>query len=154
MTVMLSKDAFAEFEANMADPMWRLNNLYRIIIKGDDGEDDLVVQFKMNRAQRRFVERLHNRNVILKARQLGFTTLVCIVWLDHALFNNNVRCGIIAQDREAAEVIFRDKVKFAYDNLPPELREQFPLTKDSATELLFAHNNSSCLLYTSPSPRD
>jgi len=138
-----------ELEAILSDPIKRINSLYKIIIKGDDGEDDLVVQFKMNRAQRRFVERLHNRNVILKARQLGFTTLVCIVWLDHALFNNNVRCGIIAQDREAAEVIFRDKVKFAYDNLPPELREQFPLAKDSATELLFAHNNSSIRVATS-----
>lgn len=149
MTIALDPASLAVFEANMADPMWRISNLYKIIIKGDDGEDDLVVQFKPNRAQLRFVERLWHRNVILKARQLGFTTLVCIVWLDHALFNNNVRCGIIAQDREAAEVIFRDKVKFAYDNLPPELKEQFPLAKDSATELLFAHNNSSIRVATS-----
>lgn len=53
--------------------------------------------------------RLWNRNLILKARQLGFTTLIALLWLDHALFNGNQRCGIIAQDREAAEAIFRDK---------------------------------------------
>ena len=145
----MSDQAISEFEKNLADPMWRLSNLYKIIIKGDDGEDDLVIQFKPNRAQRRFIKRLWHRNIILKARQLGFTTLICLVWLDHALFNNNVRCGIIAQDREAAEVIFRDKVKFAYDNLPPELKEQFPLAKDSAIELLFAHNNSSIRVATS-----
>ena len=111
-------------------------------VDGDDGEDDLVVQFKPNRAQLRFIERLWHRNVILKARQLGFTTLVCIVWLDHALFNNNVRCGIIAQDREAAEVIFRDKVKFAYDRLPESLRAVRPLLTDSKSELLFSNNSS------------
>lgn len=149
MTVALDPKALAEFERNMADPMWRLSNLYKILIKGDEGDDDLVIQFKPNRAQRRFIERLWHRNIILKARQLGFTTLICLIWLDHALFNPNVRCGIIAQDREAAEVIFRDKVKFAYDNLPPELREQFPLAKDSASELLFAHNNSSIRVATS-----
>lgn len=141
--------ALAELERNMADPMWRLSNLYKILIKGDDDTEGLVIQFKPNRAQRRFIKRLWNRNIILKARQLGFTTLICLVWLDHALFNANVRCGIIAQDREAAEIIFRDKVKFAFENLPPELREQFPLAKDSASELLFAHNNSSIRVATS-----
>lgn len=134
---------------NMADPMWRISNLYKIMIKGDDDEEGLVIQFKPNRAQRRFIERLHHRNIILKARQLGFTTLIAIIWLDHALFNANVRCGIIAQDREAAEVIFRDKVKFAYENLPEVLRQAMPLKRDSASELLFAHNNSSIRVATS-----
>lgn len=77
------------------------------------------------------------------------TTLVALLWLDHALFNANVRCGIVAHDRDSAEVIFRDKVKFAYDNLPPELKEAFPLQRDSASELLFAHNNSSVRVATS-----
>ncbi len=133
----------------MADPMWRISHLYKIIIKGDGNEDGLVIQFKPNAAQRRFITRLWNRNIILKARQLGFTTLIAIVWLDHALFNANSRCGIIAQDREAAEVIFRDKVKFAYQNLPPELRAAMPLSNDNASELLFTHNNSSIRVATS-----
>jgi hypothetical protein len=71
------------------------------------------------------------------------------MWLDHALFEPNQRCGIVAQDRETAESIFRDKVKFAYDNLPAAMREVMPLAKDSASELLFAHNNSSLRVATS-----
>ena len=135
----------------LADPEWRVFSgcLYQIMIKGDDGEDSMVMPFKPNRAQRRFIKRLWHRNIILKARQLGFTTLIAILWLDHALFNANQRCGIIAQDREAAEAIFRDKVKFGYDNLPEQIRERFPLGKDSATELLFKHNNSSVRVGTS-----
>ncbi len=143
------KEAAAELARRLADPMWRISNLYKIIIKGDGGEEGLVIQFKPNRAQRRFIDRLHHRNIILKARQLGFTTLIAIVWLDHALFNANSRCGIIAQDRDAAKVIFRDKVKFAYDNLPAELRAQMPLAANNADELLFAHNNSSVRVATS-----
>ena len=89
----------------LSDPVWRVTSgcLYKITTKGDDGRPDLVQRFKPNRAQRRFLARLWNRNVILKARQLGFTTLIAILWLDHALWNANQRCGIIAQDREAAE---------------------------------------------------
>jgi hypothetical protein len=143
---MNSQDRLKEL---LADPMWRINNLYKIIVKGDEDDDGLVLKFTPNRAQRRFISRLHHRNIILKARQLGFTTLIAIVWLDHALFNANSRCGIIAHDREAAKVIFRDKVKFAYENLPPELRAAMPLKADNADELLFAHNNSSVRVATS-----
>lgn len=138
-----------ELALRLADPMWRLCNLYKILIKGEKGQTDLVKQFKPNRAQRRFIERMWHRNIILKARQLGFTTLIAILWLDHALFNADQRCGIVAQDKEAAELIFRDKVKFAYEKLPDVLRARFPLAKDSASELLFAHNNSSVRVATS-----
>lgn len=153
-TTQAEQDAATELARNLADPMWRISHLYKIIVKSaqkdaDGAEESLVIQFKPNRAQRRFIARLWHRNLILKARQLGFTTLIAIVWLDHALFNANVRCGIVAQDREAAEIIFRDKVKFAYENLPDELRQAMPLKRDSASELLFAHNNSSIRVATS-----
>lgn len=145
----------------LADPEWRLFSgcLYKIMIKGDDKLDEngqvveegesFVLPFTPNRAQRRFLKRLWHRNLILKARQLGFTTLIAVMWLDHALWNADQRCGIIAQDRDAAEAIFADKVKFAYENLPDEIRERFPLKRDSATQLLFAHNNSSVRVATS-----
>ena len=135
----------------LADPEWRLFSgcLYKIMIKGEKDQDATVVPFKPNRAQKRFIRRLWHRNIILKARQLGFTTLIAILWLDHALFNANQRCGIVAQDREAAETIFRDKVKFAYENLPEQIKETFPLKRDAAAELLFAHNNSSVKVGTS-----
>ena len=67
------------------------------------------------------------------------TTLVCLMWLDYALFNRNVRCGIVAQDDASATAFFRDKVKFAYDNLDPELKKMFPLRSSNTNELLFAH---------------
>lgn len=143
-------DAAQELARNLADPMWRLSNLYKITTKdsNEDG-DGLVIQFKPNRAQQLFIESLWHRSIILKARQLGFTTLIALVWLDHALFNANVRCGIIAQDREAAKIIFRDKVKFAYENLPAHLLQRMPVKADNVDELLFGHNNSSIRVATS-----
>lgn len=130
---------------------WRMfsGQLYKIMVKGEDGEEGTVMPFKPNRAQRRFLACLHTRNVILKARQLGLTTLIAILWLDHALFNADQRCGILAHTLPDAESIFRDKVKFAYDNLPPPILALFPLARDSAKELLFAHNNSAIRVSTS-----
>lgn len=142
----------AQLEECLCDAKWRICSgyLYRIIIKGDDEEEGgLEAEFRPNEAQMDFLENLWYRNIVLKVRQRGFTTLICIMWLDHALFNPNSRCGVIAHDRESAEVIFRDKVKFAYDKLPDEIRSGFPLTTANAKELLFAHNNSSVRVGTS-----
>ena len=143
----------ATLAANLDNPLWRLSNLYKIVVKGEDDDDDdpgLVVQFKPNRAQRRLIARLWHRNLILKARQLGFTTLVALLWLDTAMFSKGpIRCGIIAQDKEAAENIFRDKVKFAYEHLPDALRERMPLKTENKSEIVFAHNGSSIRVATS-----
>lgn len=154
--VGIPHDFVPETEADMArclqDPMWRVcsGQLYKIMIKSPvEGEDSTTLPFIPNAAQRRLLGRLWHRNIILKARQLGFTTLVCILWLDHALFNHDQRCGIVAQDAGAAETFFRDKVKFAYENLPAAIRAVRPLLKEAADELLFAHNNSSIRVATS-----
>lgn len=144
----------ADLAVCLSDPMWRICSgvLYKIMVKGDDNDDSddaLVMPFKPNRAQRRLLKRMHSRNIILKARQLGFTTLICIFFLDCGLFRKNIRAGIIAHEEDAAKAIFRDKVKFAYEQLPPALREVMPLKRDAAEELLFAHNNSSIRVSTS-----
>lgn len=137
--------------AKLSDPWWRLTSgvLYKIMIKGDDGETSLSIPFIPNEEQLKLLKTMSKRNLILKARQLGFTTLVAVYFLDCALFRADVRAGIIAQNEDAVKVIFRDKVKFAYDNLPEELKAVMPLKIDSASELLFTHNNSSVRVGTS-----
>lgn len=130
----------------LADPFWRIGSgaLYKIIAsKGRDEGDEPIIPFVPNQAQWELIRGLWTRNIVLKARQRGITTAIAIMWLDHALFNANQRCAVIAQDLASAEAIFRDKVKFAYDRLPEQLRKLMPLQQDRADELLFAHNNSS-----------
>ncbi|EZJ64316.1 pyruvate/2-oxoglutarate dehydrogenase complex, dihydrolipoamide acyltransferase domain protein, partial [Escherichia coli 2-005-03_S4_C2] len=39
---------------------------------------------------------MHNKNIILKARQLGFSTAIDIYFLDQALFIPHLKCGIVA----------------------------------------------------------
>ena len=141
----------AELVHALGDPLWRLSNLYHIMVKGDNPHDEgRVILFRPNRAQAQLLERLHYRNLVLKARQLGFTTLIDILFLDYTLFGpGHTRAGIIADTDPNAEVIFRDKIRFAYDRLPDALREAMPLQRDSSRELLFGHNNSSIRVGTS-----
>lgn len=130
---------------------WRIfsGQLYKIMTKDDEHQPGSVVPFRPNTAQRLFVADLHYRNVILKARQLGFTTLVSILWLDHAMFTADQRVGIIAHSLDDAAVIFRDKVVFAYNNLPDHVRAMFPLLKKTESEMVFKHNNSAIRVATS-----
>lgn len=134
--------------AHYGNPAWRLQNLYQIVTKGD-GEDALVATFRPNAAQRLLLARLHTRNIILKARQLGFSTLVAILWLDTALFSSEpLSCAIVAQDRETAGKLFA-KITFAYDRLPDVLKAMFPLVKRTSEEVQFGHNGASVRVATS-----
>lgn len=126
-----------KFARTIGDRNWRLRNLYWITDK-----DGKKVKFVPNEAQLSLLGAFWYLNIILKARQRGFTTLICILWLDTILFNSNVRCGIIADTLPNATVIFRDKIKFAYDNLPDALKEKRPAIKNDAGELLLSNNSS------------
>jgi len=141
----------AELTGRLSDPSWRLAHLYWIVTKGaaEDADGGLVQIFVPNVAQRKLLRRLHFRNLILKARQLGFSTLVCLLWLDTALFSSEpLSCGIIAQDRETAGKLFA-KITFAYDRLPQALRAAFPVTRRTSEEIAFGHNGASVRVATS-----
>lgn len=120
-----------------ADPRWRLNNLYHI--KDKAGRK---VPFRLNDAQNDLLDELHYLNVILKARQLGFTTFIQIFMLDACLFNSNTAAGVIAHTREDAEAFFKDKIKFAYDNLDEAIKAHVSCTQDSAKSLAFSNGSS------------
>jgi len=100
------------------------------------------VRFKLNWAQKDLLDNMHDKNVILKARQLGFTTFIQIYILDCCMFMNNIQAGIIAHNREDAEDFFTKKIKFAYEHMDEEFREVNPATADSAKHLVFANGSS------------
>lgn len=95
----------------------------------------------MNWAQKEIYEGLHNFDIILKARQLGITTFFCIYLLDQVLWGSNIQAGIIAHTLDDAQNIFQDKLKYAFDQLHPNLRKLFRTVGDSAKELAFSHGS-------------
>jgi hypothetical protein len=123
-------------EERFSDRRWRLNNLYTIKDKAGN-----AIPFRMNANQEQLLSELWTLNIILKARQMGFTTLIQLVMLDACLFNSNTSAGIVAHNREDAEAFFDDKIKFAYDQLDPEIQKAVPATQDSAKSLTFANGS-------------
>ncbi len=140
---MTDEEKRAVIESNMQDQAWRLNNIY--MIKDARGDS---IPFRLNWAQIDFACSLHEFNVVLKARQLGFTTWILIYFLDCCLFNSNHSAGVIAQDLNQAEDLFDNKVKFAYDNLPIWIKSSIKCISDNAKELKF-NNGSSIVVGTS-----
>ena len=125
---------------NWRNAKWRLCNIYKITDKAGQ-----TIPFRPNASQIKFLEDVHSKNVILKARQLGFTTFCCLIYLDACLFNENVRAGVIAHKLDDAKVIFRDKVKFPFDKLMedyPLLTEAFTTRQDSTDTLTLANGSS------------
>lgn len=132
--------AHADFQAALdqfSDWRWRLNNLYFIV-----GKDGVRARFEMNWAQESLFNDMHYMNAILKARQLGFTTFIQIFMLDACVFNKDIRAGTIAHTLGDAQVIFRDKVKYPYDNLPDALKAKVAIKHSNATELMLENNSS------------
>ncbi len=127
----------------MNNQYWRLNNFYHIIDKYKN-----LVRFNMNEPQENFYRNMWYFNIIPKGRQLGFTTLIDLMALDYAMFNDNVAVTIIAHKRESAEDIFKNKIILPYENLPEELRLARPSKRQSKRELKF-NNNSTIIVDTS-----
>jgi len=121
----------------LSDPGWRLRNLYYI-----EDEAGQPVLFRPRPLQLQFLKNVWYWNIILKARQLGFTTLIDICILARVLFNANTKAGIICHTREAAEEIFRTKVKFAYDRLPQFVKDAIPCDTSRAQQLVFGNGSS------------
>jgi hypothetical protein len=126
----------AQVRDAFTDQRWRLNNLYWITDK-----EGKRVRFEMNWAQEELLNDWHFLNIILKARQLGFTTFIQILMLDATVFFPNTRCGVIAHTLPDAEAIFRDKIKYPYDNLPEGIKAASPIVRDNTTTLELANNS-------------
>lgn len=139
-----------EILEKLGDWWWRMTSgvLYRIRVKDPGAGDDpdaagLERPFIPNHAQIKFLKNLHNRNIILKARQLGFTTLMAILETDQALWNGDQNCVVIAHKEADAEEIFRDKIKYAIDRLPAPIKAIIGgYKKETGQQIVFNHNNS------------
>lgn len=126
----------AELIECLKDPQWRIRNLYKVKDK-----QKKIVPFKPNEAQEELLRGMWFRNVIPKARQRGFSTLIQIMALDTALFVPGSDAGIIAQDLDTAMDIFDSKIKLGYDNLPDAIQQMVPVESRTMTSITFANGS-------------
>lgn len=111
---------------------YRMKKLYKIKTKNAE-----QIIFKRNEAQEHFNKNKHTRNVILKSRQLGFTTDEVIDGLDDCLTTPNFNMLMISFDMDSARDIFDEKVRLAWETLHPEFSELYGLDMNRANTLKF-----------------
>ena len=126
-------------DPRLVDREWRLDNLYKVI--NEAGE---IVQFKLRPAQKKLLREMHYKNIILKARQLGFTTFICIFLLDYALFNRNKQIGIIGPTQNDTSVIFR-KIKVAWESFPDPIKKFLGLSTLGDSKVEYEFTNGSIM---------
>lgn len=118
----------------LTSPKYRLNNLYNIIdVNGNN------IKFKLNHVQENVLDNIHNRNLILKARQLGMSTFAVLYLIDQAIWNPNTSAGIVSYSLEHAQHIFKRIIGHAIDNLPKWLN--VPIITRSAREINFENGS-------------
>ena len=124
--------------AKLRDPWVRLNTLYHIIDKNGQ-----KIRFKVNAVQKELYNNMHYRNVILKGRQMGLTTMIQLFMLDRCLFHPNISGGVVAHTLADATEFFERKLRYAYYALPAEIKQDpnFKLVSDSRRKLKFANNS-------------
>lgn len=114
-----------------------IENYLKIVNK-----DFKLIDFKLNKPQQRLYDIIKReveqnkpvRIIILKARQLGFSTLIEGVLFKIAATNPYVKAGIIAHDDKTTNSIFNMTKRF-YDYLPQQLKPQ--VKASNARELIF-----------------
>jgi hypothetical protein len=130
-------DSYGASLDDFADPKWRLNNLYEIVdAKGQK------IPFNMTDEQEELFDTMWYWNIVLKARQMGFSTLIDLMLLDQCLFVPNTRAGIIAQTEPDVLKLFKNKIRNPYMALPEELRRTIGLESMNQTEIKFKNGSS------------
>lgn len=127
-----------KLKERLSDRDWRLRNLY--YIKDSSGNKIL---FNPNPVQVRLLDELHNKTVILKARKFGCSTQGALLLLDNALFNRDRTNVFMAHLQSDQTKIFRNMVKYAFDNLPEWVHQLVgdPIT-ETTSELTFKNGSS------------
>ena len=101
-----------------------------------------IVNLLLNEPQRRLYEVIRRewaagrpvRIIILKARQMGFSTLTAAIIFWMAATAHAVRCMVVAHKDEATDNLFQMYKRF-YENLPEQIRPS--LQASNAKELVF-----------------
>ena len=113
-------------------------------------KDGKIVPFKLNKPQLKFYEALKNqlqsgkggKFIVLKARQMGFSTLTESVLFKICATKKNISAGIVAHEMSATNNLF-EMFKRYYNNLPDALKPE--MLKSNAKELVFDNKEGTGL---------
>lgn len=93
-----------------------------------------VKRFQPNFAQQTYLKKKTNRDLILKARQLGITTQIKMDDLDFFLKTRGTTCVTIADVEPHAKEIFR-KILYGFKYLDKDFKKLYELRRESTREM-------------------
>lgn len=115
-----------------------MNLLHKFYIRDKKATKTL---FYPKRAQIHYLQHRTGRDYILKARQMGFTTLEQLRKLKKCLLNENVTVATVAHSKTKLDDIFKI-AKFAWENLPEEFKSIYEVKFDNVRELYLGNTAS------------
>ena len=133
----MPKVSESELRRCMNDKSWRMNHLYTIVDEGG-----IKKPFRQRPAILPFANDNHPMKVILKARQLGYTSETDLEMLDDCIFIPNLQCGIIAHTLVDAQEIFATKVQLPYNELPKFVKRGNKALQNKSGALKLANGSS------------
>lgn len=121
-------------------------NLIEQLLKIDN-KQGMVVPYCFNKAQRYFHENKSNRNIILKARQLGISSSILADMFTDCILIPHTPCAVVSHETRATQRLL-DRVHFYYQTM----EDPKPVAgAESRTEISFPDLHSSIYIGTAGS---
>lgn len=118
-----------------ADPNLWLRNFVKIVDNSGN-----MVPFQLNEQQCHFIEDMTKFNIILKARQLGFSTMSLGLCLWQAVNKPNTNYLIVSYKQDSSTSLF-EKLKQMYYSMPHDKYEFPKVKRDNRGEFLFENGS-------------
>lgn len=110
-------------QMNLHDKHWRLNNLYKI--KDKTGK---AIPFYRTLPQLKLYNLLQEKRrlILVKARQIGFSTAIGMYMLDEMLWNKDISIATVADTAENSKRLFKRNIRDTYEYFAEEFPELLP----------------------------
>lgn len=133
----MAKNIIEELKRCGEDPVYFIENYVKI-----QHPKRGTLPFHMYDFQRKSVEDFadHRFNIVLKSRQLGYSTVTAAYCLWAALFYEDKAIVVVATKLETARTFFK-KVKFAWDKLDPMFKRLTQAVNTTKTEITFSNGS-------------
>jgi hypothetical protein len=142
VSILKATPTYKELMMRFANRERRMNSMYAIL-----NESGQIVPYRRRPAQARYAAEQWLLDIIVKARQIGFSSEISIDIADQCLWRRNFTAGIIDYTLDDARLKLQ-KVRTAYMGAPEPVREVVRLVKDNEEELKWS-NGSTCYVGTS-----
>ena len=140
METDIPEEDLEELTKKLSDPLWRIRTLYQIVDKKGNN-----IPFRPTKSQERLIEAYYvegrKRHIILKARRMGFSTLIDLILFDRCYWGKILQASIVDLTQSDASEKLKTKIRVAYQSLPEPLKESLRASNEHQIEF----NNGSTI---------